>query len=55
MEWEEVLRIGVDVTSRLKIHGGWLVRQTGMSQDGQGMLALAFVPDPNHDWQLPSD
>lgn len=34
-------------TSRLRIHGGWLVR-TIMAETGN--IAMAFVPDPGHLW-----
>lgn len=49
-KWEVVSKDMVDAfyttTSRLKIHGGWLIKR-----DYKGG-ALCFVPDVNHEWDL---
>ena len=40
------------LTERLKVHGGWLVRTFYNCSDGLGTCAMAFVPDPKHEWKL---
>ena len=55
-EWESITDdTGCDIfTGRLKIHGGWLVRcsQYFSSGSSQVTVALTFVPDPEHKWDL---
>ena len=48
-----------DITERLKVFGGWIVRSgeayknPGFVADQVGMsMSMCFVPDPNHEWQL---
>jgi hypothetical protein len=43
-EWED---IPIDYVSRLRIHGGWLVRH-----HGDLGTVMVFVPDPNHEWVI---
>jgi len=38
-------------TQRLKVHGGWLVRVT-LSLPGHVEMSMAFVPDPQHEWDF---
>lgn len=38
---------------RTKVFGGWLVKAYIVSHDGSDYsLAMTFVPDPNHEWDL---
>ena len=54
-EWEIVAVSFFHETKRMKVPGGWLVRETG-----SGLLvsllgpfpALIFIPDPDHEWKL---
>jgi len=61
MEWEAI----DDYHSRAKVFGGWLVKtfenvvHADPFNQGQGMVdgwdlrvAMAFVPDPKHEWEL---
>jgi len=43
-QWE---RIGKDKTYRARVLGGWLVRDC--SSTG---ISVAFVPDPDHIWEV---
>lgn len=35
---------------RVKIPGGWLVGSCGRQQTELGDNGVAFIPDPNHEW-----
>lgn len=58
MEFEEIDAYH----QRAKVHGGWLVKAhepVAHSTDSNGMqdgwdwrVAMAFVPDPKHEWSL---
>lgn len=60
MEWEEI----DGNHHRAKVHGGWLVKayesvSHDKSLNGGGMqdgwdwrVAMAFVPDPSHEWVI---
>ena len=62
-KWEAVDALGFH---RLKIFGGWLVKRnesftltvpgkligTKEALPVNGMLAMVFVPDPNHEWTI---
>ena len=47
---------------RAKVHGGWLVKafedvthdtdHQGMAEGWDWRVAMAFVPDPNHEWVI---
>jgi len=62
-KWEEL----DEETLRVKVIGGWLIlaREAvahDMSADGRGLVAgwdfrpaLAFVPDPKHEWEIDHD
>ena len=64
MEWEEISQNLSFFLRRAKVPGGWLVVATedvihDQSAYGRGMVggwdwrvALTFVPDPNHEWEL---
>ena len=45
--WEDI----GEETKRLKVPGGWLVR-SNISYIGSVSVALTYVPDPDHSWQL---
>lgn len=56
-EWEciegegkeiETHALGVWITYRVKIPGGWLVKTYNSHREGIG---LTFVTDPNHEWK----
>ena len=54
-KWEIIAVSFFHETNRMKVPGGWLVRETG-----NGLLALLlgpfpaliFIPDPDHEWKL---
>jgi len=50
MEPEIVTDCG-DITDRIKIDGGWIVRTFISSCDGAGVHTL-FISDPQHKWKL---
>lgn len=56
MKWE---RIG-DFEYRAKVFGGWLVQcidvheRTEYEPESRS-IAIAFVPDPNHEWNIEID
>ena len=39
-------------TQRLKVPGGWLVKDLAYGDDGSVGLALTFFPDPEHLWKV---
>ena len=48
-EWEVI----DSYTDRAKVPGGWLVRHhAGMGAFSDWRVAMAFVPDPKHDWVI---
>lgn len=63
-EWEiihkkEEVSEWLDVTTRAKVIGGWLVRHQGASsyQRGYGWAyateaAMVFISDPYHEWEI---
>lgn len=58
MKWEDI----GDGFCRAKVFGGWLVSHTewayhampdgGMNHGWDTRVALTFVPDPNHEWEV---
>lgn len=52
LSWEEVPADDEVPVERAKIPGGWLVR-TRWPGSLRGGMALTFVPDPYHAWELP--
>lgn len=59
MEFEDI----DDNHQRAKVHGGWIVKALEsvyhpLARDGEGAegwdwrVAMAFVPDPNHEWEI---
>jgi hypothetical protein len=62
MKWEEVINISsesfLDNTERLKVFGGWIVRNVFDNSNDQEnfdmdtRVCMVFIPDPNHDWKL---
>ena len=65
MEWEEIEQQCDGIMFRAPVPGGWLVRldYNVVHQDPNGVAglhpgwdwrpALTFVPDPDHQWELP--
>lgn len=57
-EWEDI----DNYHKRCKVFGGWLVKcyedvyenreSIGMNCGWQWRIAMAFVPDPNHEWRI---
>lgn len=49
MKWEIIIfnSDGSHATSRLKVFGGWVVKNFGENE-----CALVFVPDANHEWKI---
>lgn len=62
-KWETVPSDGENL-ERLKVHGGWLVKTYSdvmhrnddygdrMQSGWDWRVAMTFVPDPNHEWEL---
>ncbi|KKX53268.1 hypothetical protein X546_20545 [Brevibacillus borstelensis cifa_chp40] len=59
MEWEQIDKYGEEF--RAKVPGGWLVKicfevahdtSNGLQSGWDWRPALAFVPDPNHEWRI---
>ena len=53
MTWEEI----DGYSERAKVFGGWLVRCYEPYWDGDQQyeyryVAMAFIPDPNHEWEI---
>ena len=47
----------VVAVDRLKVFGGWIVRNGDICLDHEGLIvssttAMVFAPDPNHEWEL---
>ncbi|HLX54708.1 MAG TPA: hypothetical protein VKR58_12235 [Aquella sp.] len=39
--------------SRVKVHRGWLVRETRLKKDfSVDFVTMTFVPDWNHEWKI---
>jgi len=60
MTWEEI----DNNHQRAKVFGGWLVKayedvyhktESGMDSGWDWRIAMAFVPDPGHEWMLEKD
>lgn len=57
IEWEEIMSSSIELTQRLKVPAGWLIRSLyndvnrSFSEPVNASIALTFVPDPNHEWQ----
>jgi hypothetical protein len=62
MNWESI-ETSDGYLERLKVFGGWLVRSSNAVYHDRGgnypvnlchesRVALVFVPDPNHEWQI---
>lgn len=49
--WETVAREDFNVTHRMKVPGGWVVRSYIKNQEDYP-VALVFVPDVKHEWML---
>jgi hypothetical protein len=56
--WEQLERdpqdmgIGLDPRAeRARVPGGWLVRVWKVSMGEFSDCCMAFVPDPNHEWE----
>jgi hypothetical protein len=44
-------------TYRAKVFGGWVVRHLEWDTEKKGMpqpltVAMVFIPDPNHEWEI---
>jgi hypothetical protein len=51
----QVSKDALEVTQRLAVFGGWIVRTTISSKTLPPVapaMSQCFVPDPNHDWML---
>lgn len=59
--WEEVYDRTGDSMTRMKVPGGWLVRNytnrvvyddelSMRVEAGRGSVTMTFYPDPNHEW-----
>jgi hypothetical protein len=55
-EWEDIIRTShtASSTHRSKVIGGWLVRTMFNDEDGNS-VALQFISDPEHKWEIESD
>lgn len=54
-EWEGVTqcahRNSYECTDRMRVPGGWIVREQSGGEN-EISVALCFVPDPNHEWEI---
>jgi hypothetical protein len=53
-EWKEISthKHGHYQTHRAKVFGGWLVRYTEFAVDVFDNLAMVFIPDHDHRWDV---
>lgn len=50
--WEPITEmIASEITERLVVHGGWLVCRSDAAKK-PATLAMCFVDDPNHAWNI---
>jgi hypothetical protein len=56
-EWEDINYCGKDITERMKVIGGWIVRNFSENQTTLCFesIAMVFVPDPEHKWIIIRD
>jgi hypothetical protein len=47
-KWERI----DDETTRLSVHGGWVVAYGWQDRIAGSILSTCFVPDENHEWKL---
>ncbi len=48
-EWEVIQEGKIDITERLKVYGGWLVKYLC---NRTGESSMVFVPDVHHAWKI---
>ncbi len=48
--WEEVNSSDYDITERMSVIGGWIVRTR--VTDTRQKIALVFIPDESHTWDI---
>lgn len=47
-EWEQI----ADHCHRLKVFGGWIVESWAVTDNHGDRIALCFVPDNLHQWEI---
>ena len=58
INWELVgkSQVAAQITERLAIFGGWLVRvETLLNNEHNFNYVMTFVPDINHEWDINED
>lgn len=45
LEWEVISKTEMNITKRMKVFGGWVVRYNGSAE-----YSMVFVPDANREW-----
>ena len=54
-EWERIFTEsdteGIERVDRARVIGGWIVRNEVSWQELQS-IAMQFIPDPNHEWEI---
>lgn len=50
LEYEEIRKGDYSATFRMKVHGGWIIKEEFYF--GDNGLSITFLPDPNHEWTL---
>lgn len=51
VKWQEIEKNNYNLTHRLEVIGGWLVKHTEYSDiEGRTGMCMVFVADPEHEW-----
>lgn len=51
-EYENGKMIYAEITQRLKVKGGWLIKTLYHNNIGNALSNMVFIPDPSHEWSL---
>ncbi len=50
LTWQIVWGGPTQRLDRAKVPGGWILRLSGLSNDGSSGCGITFYPDPSHEW-----
>jgi len=54
-KWHDLLDSPYQKTERVKVIGGWIVKHREL-WDGEGeSIAMVFISDPKHEWEVEKD